>query len=93
VFEEEGVLDVGYGMRPDLMGRGLGGTFVGAILDFGVNEFSPKRFRLLILDWNERSRKVASTLGFQREGVVHSTEGAFLVMAREAREEDSELSH
>ena len=93
VFEEEGVLDVGYGMRPDLMGRGLGGTFVGAILDFGVNEFSPERFRLLILDWTERSRKVASTLGFQREGVAHSTEGAFLVMAREAREEDSDLRH
>jgi RimJ/RimL family protein N-acetyltransferase len=86
VDEEEAVLDAGYGLRPDLMGRGLGAEFVGAILDFGGRQFSPRRFRLLILDWNERSQKVARALGCQSEGVVHSTEGAFLVMTRDARD-------
>jgi ribosomal-protein-alanine N-acetyltransferase len=84
--EEEGVLDVGYGMRPDLMGQGLGAEFVAAILDFGVRGFSPRRLRLLILDWNNRSRKVADALGFQSEGILRSTEGDFLVMTREAPE-------
>jgi RimJ/RimL family protein N-acetyltransferase len=80
--EEAGILDIGYGMRPDLMGQGLGREFVGAILDFAVRRFSPSRLRLLILDWNDRSRKVAVALGFKSEGVLRSTEGDFLVMTR-----------
>jgi [ribosomal protein S18]-alanine N-acetyltransferase len=82
IDEEEGTLDVGYGMRPDLVGRGLGRAFVTAILDFGVGEFSPRRLRLLILDWNDRSRKVAEAVGFQNHGTVRSVEGDFLVMLR-----------
>jgi ribosomal-protein-alanine N-acetyltransferase len=85
VDEEEGTLDVGYGLRPDLMGRGLGPSFVGAILDFAVNEFHPSRLRLLILDWNERSLKVARALGFEEADVVASAEGGFRVMTRSAR--------
>lgn len=82
VDEEEGTLDVGYGLRPDLVGRGLGPAFVTAILDFAVAEYSPQRLRLLILSWNERSRKVAEGLGFQNDGTVRSAEGDFLVMRR-----------
>ena len=81
-IEEPVILDIGYGMRPDLMGQGLGREFVGAILDFAVRRFSPRRLRLLILDWNDRSRKVADALGFQSEGVLRSTEGDFHVMTR-----------
>lgn len=84
--EEAGTLDVGYGMRPDLMGQGLGRVFVGAIVEFAIQHFSPNRLRLLILDWNDRSRKVAVALGFESEGVLHSTEGDFLVMTRPASE-------
>ena len=87
--EEAGTLDIGYGMRPDLMGRGLGREFVGAIPDFAVRRFSPSRLRLLILDWNDRSRKVAVALGFESEGVLRSTEGDFLVMMRGSRQPDS----
>jgi [ribosomal protein S18]-alanine N-acetyltransferase len=41
VVEEDGVLDVGYGMRPDLMGHGLGGVFVQAILELFRRETHP----------------------------------------------------
>jgi ribosomal-protein-alanine N-acetyltransferase len=82
VDEEPGTVDVGYGMRPDLMGRGLGRELVGTILDFVVRERDPERLRLLILTWNERSRKVAEALGFERDGIVPSVEGDFYVMAR-----------
>jgi ribosomal-protein-alanine N-acetyltransferase len=84
VVEEEGVLDVGYGMRPDVMGRGLGREFVEAILDFGVLRFSPRRLRLLILEWNDRSRRVADAYGFQSEGVLRTGGGPFLIMTRSA---------
>jgi [ribosomal protein S18]-alanine N-acetyltransferase len=84
VEEEPGTLDVGYGLRPDLMGRRLGRSFVAAILDFASRRFGSLRLRLLILDWNERSRKVAEALGFEEVGVVRSAEGAFRVMTRPA---------
>src|SRR4249919_209263 len=64
VEAEDGTVDVGYGMRPDLVGQGLGPRFVSAILDFAVREFAPRRLRLLVLGWNERSRRVAERLGF-----------------------------
>ena len=69
-------------MRPDLVGRGLGRSFVGAILEFAVAEYSPPRLRLLILEWNHRSRRLAEALGFELERVVASDEGNFLVMVR-----------
>ena len=84
VAEQDDVLDVGYGLRPDLTGHGLGAAFVRTILDFAAREFAPRRFRVLILDWNERSSKVAGALGFRRDGVVQSTEGSFVVMTRDA---------
>ena len=80
---EEGVLDVGYGLAPDRMGRGLGPSFVGAILGFAIECHDPERMRLYVLDWNERSRKVAEGHGFTIESVLPSDEGSFLVMVRE----------
>ncbi len=88
VHEEDGTLDVGYGMRPDLVGQGLGPVFVTAILDFAVAEFSLPRLRLLILNWNERSRKVAEALGFDEKGVARTSQGDFLIMMRAARGTD-----
>jgi ribosomal-protein-alanine N-acetyltransferase len=82
VVEEEGVLDIGYGMRPDLTGQGLGREFVGAILDFAIRRYAPRQLRLLILDWNDRSRRVAEGLSFQSESVLRRPDGAFLVMTR-----------
>lgn len=83
IDEESDTLDVGYGMRPDLMGQGFGRAFVTCILRFAIDRFSPTRLRLLILAWNDRSRKVAEALGFQRHADVESQEGTFLVMVRE----------
>ncbi len=80
---EPGTLDVGYGMRPDLVGRGRGRGFVAAVLDFAAREFEPQRMRLLILDWNERSRRVAIAHGFEQTDVLQSKEGEFLVMMRQ----------
>jgi [ribosomal protein S18]-alanine N-acetyltransferase len=80
--EKPGTLDVGYGLAPDLMGRGSGHRFVGAILEFALERFEPDRVRLYVLDWNERSRKVAEGHGFAVEATLASDEGSFLVMVR-----------
>jgi [ribosomal protein S18]-alanine N-acetyltransferase len=84
VDEERGTLDIGYGMRPDCLGKGLGRVFVTAIIDFAIRKFSPQQLRLLILGWNQRSRKVAEALGFQMRGMVRGGEREFLVMIRPA---------
>lgn len=82
VVEEPGVLDVGYGMKPDLMGRGLGRGFIRSILEFGAGEYDPRRSRLLILAWNARSLAAARSVGFDEVGVVRSAEGMFVVMTK-----------
>jgi RimJ/RimL family protein N-acetyltransferase len=82
-LEERGTLDVGYGMQPGRMGRGLGSRFVGAILEFAREQYDAERFRLYILEWNDRSRKVAARLGFEVESVLESDEGPFVVMVRD----------
>jgi [ribosomal protein S18]-alanine N-acetyltransferase len=84
--EEPGTLDVGYGLAPDRMGRALGHRFVDAILDFALERFDPERLRLYVLDWNERSKKVAAGHGFTVESVLQSHEGPFFVMVRRARD-------
>jgi RimJ/RimL family protein N-acetyltransferase len=80
VGEKAGTLDVGYGMRPELMGQGLGRSFVGAILAFGVDRFEPTRLRMLVLRWNERSRRTAERHGF----AVAGAHGDFDVLERAA---------
>jgi ribosomal-protein-alanine N-acetyltransferase len=80
--QEPGVLDVGYGLAPGLTGRGRGPRFVGAILEFALDRYGPEQLRVFVLDWNERSRRVAESHGFAVESTLQSDEGRFLVMAR-----------
>jgi RimJ/RimL family protein N-acetyltransferase len=82
VVAVEGTADVGYGLRPDLMGGGHGRAFVGAILEHAEQKFPGSRLRLVVLSWNERSRRVAEALGFEVERTVSSREGEYLVMTR-----------
>jgi ribosomal-protein-alanine N-acetyltransferase len=77
-----GTLDVGYGLAPALTGNGLGERFVAAILDFARAHYDSERFRLYVLDWNARSRRLARRLGFIEDGLLQSDEGCFVVMVR-----------
>jgi RimJ/RimL family protein N-acetyltransferase len=73
--EKAGVIDVGAGMRPDLVGSRIGSEFGAAVLGYiaahaGAGDF---RLRAAVLDWNERSLRLCSRLGFRRVG-THSVE-------------------
>lgn len=57
---------IGFGLRPDLTGRGLGGAFVAAGLAFARAQFAPSSFRLYVLAWNERAIRVYERAGFAR---------------------------
>ena len=50
--------DVGLGVHPELVGQGLGGTFVQAVLRFARQELTPSEFRVTVAEFNERALRV-----------------------------------
>lgn len=64
----EGELEVGWGMRPDLMGQGRGRAFAEAILDFAERTYRPQAVGLTIAEFNRRSQAVAEAQGFTVDG-------------------------
>jgi len=64
-FEEKPPeLDYGLGLRPDLVGQGLGLEFFRAGLDFAHERYRPRRVYLHVAEFNERARKVYERAGF-----------------------------
>jgi [ribosomal protein S18]-alanine N-acetyltransferase len=82
--EEEGVLDVGAGLRPDLTGIGLGGQFLREACRLGEELYSPLRFRLVVAAFNRRAQMVAHALGFEAAGTHVSDGREFVVLTRSA---------
>jgi ribosomal-protein-alanine N-acetyltransferase len=64
---DDALLDVGWGMRPELMGHGRGCEFVAAIVGFGERSYAPDVMGVTIAEFNRRSQRVAAGAGFTRE--------------------------
>lgn len=62
---EPDVLDVGLGLRPDLTGKGLGRSFITAVLEYAEENFSSSRFRVTVADFNRRSVRAFENVGFR----------------------------
>ena len=63
--EGQDLLDVGGGIRPDLVGRGLGGVGLPIVLAFARQRFSPLGFRTAIASFNRRSIVLCRWIGFR----------------------------
>lgn len=61
----DGVLDVGLGLRPDLVGAGLGGPAMQAVLAVAGARLAPARFRATVAVANRRAAGLVLRLGFQ----------------------------
>lgn len=89
LYSQDGIIDIGLGMRPDLTGKGRGLAFVEAGLAFARENFAPRAFRLFVLTFNERATRVYERAGFARVRIfvqpnpVHR-ELEFIEMRREA---------
>lgn len=59
------LLDLGGGMRPDLVGQGLGAVGMAAILTYARDRFSPAGFRTAIASFNRRSIVLCRWAGFR----------------------------
>ena len=66
--ERVGVLDVGVGMRPELTGQGRGRDFAEAVLAHGAAISGIGRLRAVVQEWNARSRRLLTGLGFVETG-------------------------
>lgn len=70
LYNDDGSLNGGLGMRPDLTGRGLGAAFTQAGAAFGVAQYHPTFIRFYVLPFNERALRAYERAGFRRVGVV-----------------------
>jgi RimJ/RimL family protein N-acetyltransferase len=58
-------LDIGLGVQPDLTGQGRGLAYINAVLDFAQRTFSPISFRVTVVEFNQRARRVWKKAGFR----------------------------
>ena len=82
--ERPGLLDVGVGMRPELTGQGRGRAFAEAVLAHGHAVSGIGRLRAVVQDWNLRSRRLLTGLGFVETGTHDVGDVHYVVYERDA---------
>ena len=58
-------LDIGLGIRPDLIGKGRGIEYVKCVSHFAEEKFAPPLLRVTIAKFNQRAQRVWKKAGFQ----------------------------
>lgn len=78
-------VDIGMGVHPQNTGRGLGGLFAGAAINFALQNFDPARLRVTIAAFNLRAQKVWERHNFVPVQRFHSLYGGrpFIVYVRD----------
>lgn len=59
-------LDIGMGIRPDLVGKGHGKQYAQAVANYGVNQYGAQELRVTIAEFNKRAQRVWKQLGFNQ---------------------------
>lgn len=70
--DDPGTVDIGMGLRPDLVSQGVATQVLPLLLDFARERFAPERFRAAVAAFNERSTRLCLSAGFE---VVREFEG------------------
>jgi [ribosomal protein S18]-alanine N-acetyltransferase len=66
--EKDGVLDVGAGLDPSVVGQGRGAAILGPLLDSIAGGSGDTSMRAVVQAWNERSLRLCARLGFREAG-------------------------
>ncbi|MDR9854793.1 GNAT family protein [Paenibacillus sp. VCA1] len=86
IYEDETLVDLGLGMKPELTGQGQGSRFVGAGVGYVRRTFPGKGVRLVVASFNERAIRAYEKAGFERTCVfdspVHGEKTRFVCMVR-----------
>ena len=81
---DDAALDTGGGLRPELVGRGLGRQAIAAGLAYGRERIAPPAFRVTVATFNTRALRTVESLGFERVGrfAAATTGDGFEVLVR-----------
>ncbi len=82
---EEGIIDVGLGMKPEMTGKGAGAEFFSSILDYVKQQYEVQQFRLTVASFNERARKVYERIGFTQQDRFIRGDLSFITMMKNVR--------
>jgi [ribosomal protein S18]-alanine N-acetyltransferase len=75
--------DIGFGMRPDLVGHGKGAVFIREVAEFVEARTGGGPLRVTIAAWNGRALRAATAAGFAAQGTFVDSEGRqFTVLVR-----------
>jgi RimJ/RimL family protein N-acetyltransferase len=61
-----GTLDVGMGLAPDRLGRGVATALLPEIVRFARERFGARRLRAAVAAFNDRSLRLCESAGFRR---------------------------
>ncbi|WP_277584738.1 GNAT family N-acetyltransferase [Psychrobacillus antarcticus] len=61
-------IDIGLGMRPNLIGNGNGLEFLKAGIEFAESKYTPQRITLSVATFNQRAIKLYRKIGFEDVG-------------------------
>jgi ribosomal-protein-alanine N-acetyltransferase len=81
---DETALDTGGGLRPQLVGHGLGREAIATGLAFARSRFAPRAYRVTVAAFNTRALRTVGSLGFARVGAFSAASDgtAFEVLVR-----------
>lgn len=77
-FFEYGIMNIGFGLKPELTGKRLGAEFVIAGINFAIEKFNYKQncIMLAVASFNKRAIRVYEKIGFQNVGeYIQKTNG------------------
>ena len=69
----EPALDIGMGIRPNLVGQGNGKRYATAVAAFGSRHYESRRLRVTIAAFNLRAQRVWRSLGFETVQTFYKT--------------------
>lgn len=70
--QEDEIIHIGLGLKPDLTGKGYGKKFIEAGLEFSQEKYNISVFRLSVATFNKRAIKLYKSLGFESDGLYIS---------------------
>ncbi|MBT9316199.1 GNAT family N-acetyltransferase [Leptothoe spongobia] len=80
----EPALDIGMGIKPDLIGQGNGKHYAMAVARYGIQRYQATQLRVTIAGFNQRAQRVWQSLEFQTVELFYKTGSRekFIVMVR-----------
>jgi GNAT superfamily N-acetyltransferase len=82
LYNGDGILDIGLGMRPDLTGQGMGMLFLTAGLDFAAIKYKSDIFRLSVATFNQRAITLYTNTGFKALTSFENNGTEFIIMTK-----------